>query len=113
MLRSIARSCIDHCVVVRVQDQMGATSLLWRCELRNVPVADRWLDLCDAIAPRVKEHLHPFIDMHYAYALGRSGKQERVCVAEIISTPNGAVMAHLGLHLSLSLYVCVCVCVVW
>jgi len=60
------------------EDQMGATSLLWRCELRQVDVADRWLDLSDYIAPRVREHLHPFIDMHYAYALARSGKTERV-----------------------------------
>ena len=61
------------------EDQVGAATLLWRCELRGVPVAERWLDVADHISPKVKEHVSPFIDMQYAYALARAGRDEKVC----------------------------------
>lgn len=60
------------------QDQLGAASLLWRLDLRNVPVADRWLDVANHVAPHIREHIQPFIDLHYIYALAKAGQTERV-----------------------------------
>eukprot|EP00026_Physarum_polycephalum_P006984 Phypoly_transcript_07037.p1 GENE.Phypoly_transcript_07037~~Phypoly_transcript_07037.p1 ORF type:complete len:490 (+),score=73.23 Phypoly_transcript_07037:64-1533(+) len=60
------------------QDQLGAASLLWRLNLRNVDVAERWNDVADHVAPHIKEHIQPFIDLHYVYALAKAGKDEKV-----------------------------------
>ncbi|PRP86776.1 hypothetical protein PROFUN_02925 [Planoprotostelium fungivorum] len=60
------------------QDQIGAVSLLWRLELRDVPVGDRWEDLTDHISHKIKDHIQPYIDMHYVYALAKAGKEERL-----------------------------------
>lgn len=60
------------------QDQLGAASLLWRLDLRDVPVADRWNDVAEHVAPHIREHIQPFIDLHYIYALAKSGQEERV-----------------------------------
>lgn len=58
------------------QDQIGAVSLLARLELAGVDVGDRWQDLADHLAPRVHEHVQPFLDLHYLYGLARAGRPE-------------------------------------
>ena len=58
------------------QDQIGAVSLLARLELAGVDVGDRWQDLADHLAPRVDEHVQPFLDMHYLYGLARAGRRQ-------------------------------------
>jgi hypothetical protein len=60
------------------KDQIGAISLLLRLELRGVDVGDRWEQLGTYLTPRLHEHALPFQDLHYVYALARSGTLERV-----------------------------------
>jgi hypothetical protein len=56
------------------QDQIGAVSLLARLELAGVDVGDRWQDVADHLAPRIDEHVQPFLDLHYLYGLARAGR---------------------------------------
>jgi hypothetical protein len=58
------------------QDQVGAVSLLARLELAGVEVGDRWQDVADYLAPRIDEHVQPFLDLHYLYGLARAGRPE-------------------------------------
>ncbi|MCW5751741.1 MAG: tetratricopeptide repeat protein [Alphaproteobacteria bacterium] len=55
------------------QDQINAASLLWRLELRGVDVGERWADVSQHVARRGPEHIEPFHDLHYVYALARGG----------------------------------------
>jgi hypothetical protein len=58
------------------QDQVNAVSLLARLELAGADVGDRWQALADRLAPRIDEHVQPFLDMHYLYGLARAGRPE-------------------------------------
>jgi len=60
------------------QDQVNAVSFLWRLNLRNLPMISRWEDISDYISPHIREHIQPFIDLHYIYSLARSGNKERL-----------------------------------
>ncbi len=64
------------------QDQVGAVSLLARLELAGVDVGDRWQDLADHLAPRITEHVQPFLDLHYLYGLARAGRAEAPAMLE-------------------------------
>ncbi len=64
------------------QDQIGAVSLLARLELAGVDVGDRWQDLAEHLAPRVGEHVQPFLDLHYLYGLARAGRTEADAMLE-------------------------------
>ncbi len=55
------------------QEQIGAISMLWRLELRGVDVGGRWQPLLGRVRERELEHLLPFHDLHYVYALARAG----------------------------------------
>jgi tetratricopeptide (TPR) repeat protein len=55
------------------QEQIGAISALWRLELAGVDVGDRWGAIVAAVRDRGTEHLLPFHDLHYVYALARAG----------------------------------------
>ena len=55
------------------QEQIGATSLLWRLEMRNVDVGDRWQPIVEQVRQHKGCHLFPFHDVHYLYALTRAG----------------------------------------
>lgn len=55
------------------QEQIGAVSMLWRLELRGVDVGDRWAPVVAEARKRAGEHLFPFHDIHYLYALARAG----------------------------------------
>ena len=57
------------------QDQANAASLLWRLELRGGDVGDRWRDLADHVEARGPEHVEPFLDLHYVYALARGQRE--------------------------------------
>lgn len=61
-----------------VQCQAGAVSLLWRCDIRKIPIINRWDDIVDYIRPHIHDHLRPFLDIHYLYALAKTGDNERV-----------------------------------
>jgi hypothetical protein len=58
------------------QDQVNAVSLLARLELAGADVGDRWQRLAPWLAPRVHDHVQPFLDMHYLYGLARAGRPE-------------------------------------
>lgn len=58
------------------QDQANAVSLLWRLELRGADVGERWRDLGDHVEARGAEHVEPFLDLHYVYALARGERRD-------------------------------------
>lgn len=66
----------DYC-----QDQINAVSLLARLELTGVDVGARWSEVAAHVAARRCDAIDGFLDLHYAYALERSGQAE--CVAEM------------------------------
>ncbi len=55
------------------QEQIGAASMLVRLELRGVGVGDRWAPVVDQARARAGEHILPFHDLHYLFALARAG----------------------------------------
>jgi hypothetical protein len=55
------------------QEQIGAVSMLWRLEMRGVDVGDRWAPVVEEVRRRAGEHVLPFHDLHYLYALARAG----------------------------------------
>lgn len=60
------------------KDQVGAIATLLRLELRGVEVGDRWSDITPHLQPRLHEHALPFQDLHYVYALARTGQFDQV-----------------------------------
>jgi tetratricopeptide (TPR) repeat protein len=63
----------DYC-----QDQINAVSLLARLELAGVDVGDRWAEVAQWIAPRAADGVDGFLDLHYAFALARAGRDGEV-----------------------------------
>lgn len=57
------------------QEQLGAISTLWRLELRGADVGARWAPVLEKIRARSGEHIFPFHDLHYLYALARAGNE--------------------------------------
>ncbi len=66
------------------QDQVNAISLLARLELRGVDIGPRWQDVAKHVEPRIHEHVEPFLDLHYLYALARAGRG--AAVAEMLAS---------------------------
>ena len=60
------------------QEQIGAISMLWRLEMRGIDVGDRWTPVAEKVAERELEHLQPFLDLHYIFALARAGRSDQV-----------------------------------
>jgi hypothetical protein len=58
------------------RDQIHSIALLIRLELRGVEVGDRWLEMAAYLQPRVTEHVIPFWDLHFIYALTRAGQED-------------------------------------
>jgi hypothetical protein len=58
-----------HC-----QDQINAISLLARLEMHGIDAGSRWYDIADHVAPQVNDRISGFLDLHYLYALARSGR---------------------------------------
>ncbi|MBI1213277.1 MAG: tetratricopeptide repeat protein [Alphaproteobacteria bacterium] len=56
------------------QEQIGAISALWRLELRGVNVGQRWSPVVEQVLARWHEHVLPFHDLHFVYALARAGR---------------------------------------
>lgn len=55
------------------QEQIGAVSMLWRLELRGADIGARWAPVVEQARARAGEHIFPFHDLHYLYALARAG----------------------------------------
>ncbi len=58
------------------QEQIGAVSLLWRLEMFGAKVGERWNPVVDQVRARAEEHILPFHDLHYVYALARAGNHQ-------------------------------------
>ncbi len=56
------------------QEQIGAISALWRLEMRGADVGRRWDPVVAKVAERWHEHILPFNDLHFVYALARGGR---------------------------------------
>lgn len=56
------------------QEQIGAVSALWRLELHGIDVGARWEAIAAKVAERGIEHVLPFHDLHFVYALARAGR---------------------------------------
>jgi len=80
------------------QEQIGAVSLLWRLEMRGADVGARWTPVVEQARVRAGEHILPFHDIHYLYALTRAGNpgegaaflKSMMRHAETLSGPSGA-----------------------
>ena len=53
-------------------DRVDAASLLWRLELANVDVGDRWTQVAGKWMAHVDDHVLAFNDLHCAFAAARS-----------------------------------------
>ncbi len=60
------------------QSLIDAIQVLLRLELRGVEVGNRWLEIASHLTTRIHEHILPFQDLHYIYALAKGGQVERV-----------------------------------
>ncbi|MBP7564831.1 MAG: tetratricopeptide repeat protein [Burkholderiaceae bacterium] len=58
------------------QDQVNAISLLARLELAGCDVGDRWHDVARHVAARGADHVLPFLDLQYLYALARAERDD-------------------------------------
>ncbi|MBN9411410.1 MAG: tetratricopeptide repeat protein [Burkholderiales bacterium] len=58
------------------QDQVNAISLLARLELAGGDVGNRWDDVARHVAARGADHVLPFLDLQFLYALARAGRIE-------------------------------------
>ena len=56
------------------QEQIGAISALWRLEMRGADVGRRWEPVVGKVIERWHEHILPFNDLHFVYALARGGR---------------------------------------
>jgi hypothetical protein len=76
------------------QDQINAISLLARLEIAGADVGDRWQDLAGYLAPRVQEHVLPFLDVQYLYGLARAGRPEADVLMRNMERHAQTVPAH-------------------
>lgn len=58
------------------QEIIGAVSMLWRLEMAGAAVGGRWRPIVKQARRRAGEHILPFHDLHYAFALARAGTAE-------------------------------------
>lgn len=58
------------------REQINAISLLLRLQLRGIDVSARWQEIADYLYPRLHEHLIPFLDLQYIYALVQGGRND-------------------------------------
>lgn len=90
------------------QEQIGAIAGLWRLEMRGIDVGHRWGPVVAKVAERELEHVLPFHDLHYIYALARGGEEALVRAflasmahhAEIVSASVRPIWAHVALPLA-------------
>ena len=66
------------------QDQIGAVSLLTRCEIAGVDVGSRWQDLADHLEARAHDTLLPFLTLQYLYGLARAGRAQADTLLESV-----------------------------
>ena len=72
------------------QEQLGAIGALWRMELAGVDVGRRWDPVVAKVVERWHEHILPFHDLHFAYALARGGRDRELKEFMASATRHGA-----------------------
>ena len=58
------------------RDQIHSIALLARLELRGVNVGDRWQIMLPYLRERINEHVIPFWDLHFIYAMTQAGRED-------------------------------------
>jgi hypothetical protein len=66
------------------QDQIGAVSLLARCEIAGIDVGPRWQELAEHLAARAHDTLMPFLTLQYLYGLARAARPEAGTLMEAV-----------------------------
>ncbi|MDF1759068.1 MAG: hypothetical protein P1U40_00870 [Coxiellaceae bacterium] len=61
-----------------VTTQCDAVSLLWRADLMDMKLGDRWQDIADYTEKNANDCVVPFDSMHMIYALARAQRDEAV-----------------------------------
>lgn len=69
------------------QDQINAVSLLARLEMQGVEAEWRWEDIARHFEDRVGDRISGFLDLHYLYALARSGRD--IAADEMVASMRG------------------------
>lgn len=72
------------------QEQLGAIGALWRMELAGLNVGHRWEPIAAKVVERWHEHILPFHDVHFAYALARGGRTNELREFTASLTRHGA-----------------------
>lgn len=78
------------------QDQINAISLLARLEMQGVEAGWRWEDIAGHVEDRTGDRISDFLDLHYVYALTRSGRVPAAhsLVAHLQTKPVAGAMAQ-------------------
>jgi tetratricopeptide (TPR) repeat protein len=83
------------------QDQINAISLLARLEMHGVRADWRWEDIASYVEDRVHDRISGFLDLHYLYALARSGRDaaadklvEGVAGQTVVAALARGIVAH-------------------
>lgn len=76
------------------QDQINAVSLLARIELAGGNVGERWRDVAQHLASRLRDHVLPFLDMQYLYGLARAQRPEAEQLLRNIESHAQQAAAH-------------------
>ena len=93
-----------------VMDMIDASALLWRLELHDVDVGDRWKRMAEVWEPRVDDAWYSFNDTHAMMALAGAGRtdlaQRLLAVMERTAqqaTDNGIMTRSVGLPVARAL----------
>ena len=65
------------------QEQIGAASLLWRLELHGIKAGTRWQPVTEQALARSGDHIFPFHDLHYLFALTQA--EDNLCAENHVS----------------------------
>jgi hypothetical protein len=95
-------------MVTRLND---CTSLLWRLELNDVDVEDRWDQLVDLWVHHINEHAFAFADAHLAMTLASAGGDKKLqrflesqhAYVEGANNTNSRIIEHIGRSLCLGM----------
>jgi hypothetical protein len=55
-----------------------AIAFLWRMEIKDMDVGNRWREIGDMVQARWHEHILPLYDLHFVFALARDGREQAV-----------------------------------
>lgn len=90
-----------------ILEQLDAISYLWRMDMAGMPQDKKLLDLIEHVGEHPFEFYMPFINLHYAYALSRTGHEKEMegmlTLAHQHAEKLGGVAQHLWRDITLPL----------